>query len=556
MDGKKSNYLKFLSWILIFSQLNITLGCYYYTYSTEPAPSVEKLDQLKNSPNYIIVHRADQAFNLTDVRVDQQAQTIAGVLRPLSNDHNKYLGTKPFPGSANRYKKKGKDATPNVINEVHFYLKDLAPLIEGESVTISASSIEKAEVYDPDTGATTASFVFGGLGIALGVITVIGVIVFLTKSSCPFVYVNNGNEYVFAGEIYSGAIFKSIERDDYLPLPTTQADETLNLIIANKLKEQQYINQLRLLQVSHPTGTRIIPDRLGNVHHIRQPVSLISATVHEHDISTLLAGLDSARFGFNVESGKDFFNDVVVTFPKPADVNEAHLVMNAKNSLWGDYVFGEFTRLFGRSYTSWIEKQNKKAPVEKTWASDQGLAMKVFVEKNGAWEFVDRIDLVGPLAFRDLVVPLDLSDQKSQTVRIKLSAGFMLWDVDYVGMDFSADTGMTINYIQPEQALTNTGESALPSLLQADAHYLIQKTTGDEVKIAFPIESRERGGMQYDYILHSRGYYQHVRDYEGDPEITALLSFKLDGRFSRFSKEKYDEMSQLLKAAEISASIK
>ncbi len=559
MVNRKSIFQRGLSLFLIVVVLNSMVGCYYYTYRVDSAPSIAKIDKLKNSPNYIIIHQADQAFNLKNVKVDQQGQILSGVLQALSPDHLKYLETKSHPGSTNRYKKKTKGSvvgTPRVVNEVHFYVKDIS-LNEGEEIAIPLASIEKIEVYDPDTGATTASFFFGGVGIVIGTLTLVFIIILLTKSSCPFVYVNNGDEYVFAGEIYSGAIFQSIERDDYLMLPKIITDQLLDIKVANKLKEQQYINQLGVMQVSHPTETRVLPDRQGAVHLITNQVRLTEAIVDNEDITPLLQHHDSTNFTFNSEKGKDFFNEVTLTFPKSSLSKEGHLVMHAKNSLWGDYLFGEFTKLFGSKYSSWIEKQNKKPTVETaSWAVDQGLAMKVYVEINNEWKFVDIVDLVGPLAFRDLVVPIDLTNHHSETLKIKLSSGFMMWDLDYVGMDYSADSGMEVKYLNPSQAITNEGENVVTSMMSCDQEYLAQKKTGDEVTVSFPLNVVKREGVEYDYILHSRGYYQHVRDYDGSPEITTLLSFKLQGRFSRFSKEKYDEMNQIMQVAEISASAK
>lgn len=553
---RKSKYMRLLSWLLIFSLLNATSGCNYYTFTADTAPAIEKLDKLKNSPNFIIIHHADQAFNFRSVKVDQQAQTISGQLTELGPESSMYKSTKSQPGTANRYKKKGPGATPYVINEVHFYVRDIA-LKEGESITLPLSSIEKVEVYDPDTGATTASHIFGAIGVIAGLLLVISIIILLTKSSCPFVYVNNGSEYVFAGEIYSGAIFKGIERDDYLLLPHIEAEDNVEVIIANKLKEKQYINQLGIIQVGHPTGTQVFPDKQGAVHLVRHPLPMIGASVNDQDITSLLLKLDSTHFTFNEQSGDYFFNEVMITLPKPTPAREGHLIMNTKNSLWGDYVFGEFTKLFGSSYSSWLENQNKKPEYESgKWAVDQGLAMKVFIETNGEWMLSDTIDLVGPLAFRDLVVPLNLTHHTGDTVRIKLSAGFMMWDLDYVGIDYSHDDQMNINYIKPSVATTEENENALVSILNADHDYLAQEKTGDEVTITFPIAPVKSADIKYDYVLHARGYYQHVRDYKGSPEITTLLSFKREGRFSQFSKEKLDEMNQLLQLAEISASIK
>ncbi len=543
---------------LILILLHINFSCYYYTYTVDKNPSVEKLDKLKNSPNYLIIHQADQAYNLRNIKVDQQAQTLNGVLQPLPPDHLKYLETKPQPGSSNRYKKTSSrpgEATPYVVNEVHFYVNNLL-LTDGKELTIPLSSIEKIEVYDPDTGATTASFILGGIGIFFGALLIVAIIFLLTKSSCPFLYVNNGQEFVFAGEIYSGAIFKSIERDDYLALPRLNIDSVLEIKISNKLKEQQFINQVGVLQVSHPRGTKILPDRYGKIHLLQSRVEMIKANVGKQDIKALIQKHDSIQFSFNAEHRNDYFNDVVITFPKPKNVKEGHLILNLKNSLWGDYVFGEFTKLFGSAYPSWIEKQNKKEkPDLAGWTTEQGLNIKVSIEQNNEWKYVDIVDLVGPLAFREVVVPIELTGNSSDLLKIRLSAGFMLWDLDYAGIDYTADENIDVSYLNPLTAIANDGTNALSSLTEKDNVYHVQKNIGDEVAITFRLAANKSAGVQ-DYVFHSRGYYNHVRDYKESPQVSELLSFKMNGRFSRFSKEKLDEMNQLMSVAEIAAIVK
>lgn len=547
-----------IAWLMIGIILNLTLSCRYYTYSSDPNPTLEKIDKLKNSPNYLIIHQTDQALNLKNIKVDNDSKTLSGVLQALPPEHLQYLETKPFPGSSNHYRKKSgnpKANTPQVVNEVHLYVKDLE-LKEGENITIPMASIEKIEVYDPDTGATTASFVLGGVAIAGGVSLIIVIIIILTKSSCPFVYVDNGDGYVFAGEIFSGAIFKSIERDDFLLLPVPDSVKSIEINISNKLKEKQFINQVKLLQVSHPAGTEVLPDRLGNMHLIANKRQLLNAQCAEQDVTPLLKNLDDTHFTFNSESGQDYFNEVVMTFPKPTDSKEGHLILNAKNSLWGDYLFGEFTHLFGKSYSSWIEKQNKKPRAEASrWAEEQGLAMKVFVEENNQWKYVDRVDLVGPLAFRNLVVPIDLNGNHQNSLRIKISAAFMMWDVDYLAMDYSSDEGIDVKDLPLSQAITNEGINAIEAIARNDNSYLNQLNTGEELHLSFP-NTKPSLNKTNSFVLYTRGYYQHVREYTNDPEIVQLIRFRSAGRFSQFSKEKFDEINRLMESTVISSSTK
>jgi hypothetical protein len=153
------------------------------------------------------------------------------------------------------------------------------------------------------------------------------------------------------------------------------------------------------------------------------------------------------------------------------------------------------------------------------------------------------------------VVPIDLSDHTGDQVKIKLTTGFMMWDLDYAGMDYTADGGLEVRHINPTMATTHEGHDVLPLIQNNDDDYLIQKNVGDYAKVLFP-KSQKLPGVDYDYILHSRGYYNHVREYTGDPQRLELLTFKSPGRFSRFSKEKLDEMNMILQHAEISASTK
>lgn len=549
----RSHLSKMISWLLILALLNVNFGCSYYYYKVEKDPSMEKLDKLKESPRYLIIHQSDLAFHLSNVKVDQANQTMSGVLQVLPPEHLKYKDTKKRPGASNRYQKTSTSkvvGTPHVVNEVHIYVDNLT-LQENEPLLIPFNSIKRIEVYDRDIGAT----VLAVLGTYAAVGLLVGIIIMLTKSSCPFVYVNNGEEYAFAGEIYSGAIFKNLERDDYLLLPRTST-EAIDLTIANMLKEEQFVNQLTILEVSHPEGTHVLPAQDGSVHLINTPVNLIRAEAGYESITMLLQKQDSIDFTFNSENQDDYFNEVVLTFPREGDTREGHLILHTKNSLWGDYVFGEFTKLFGRSYGTWIAKQNNRTEPElKNWKEDQGLAMQVYLETKTGWKLVDDLDLVGPLAYRDLVIPIDLSDHTGDQVKIKLTTGFMMWDLDYAGMDYTADAGLEVRHISPTMATTHDGHDALPLIQNNDTDYLIQKNVSDYAKILFP-KGKKLPGVDHDYILHSRGYYNHVREYTDDPQRLELLTFKTPGRFSRFSKEKLDEMNMILQHSEISASTK
>jgi hypothetical protein len=132
----------------------------------------------------------------------------------------------------------------------------------------------------------------------------------------------------------------------------------------------------------------------------------------------------------------------------------------------------------------------------------------------------------------------------------------MMWDLDYVAVDYSEDRELETRFITPTKAINQDPQDVLPNLTSKDNIYLEQLRTGDEAYLQFPIKRSSSSEFVYDYILHSRGYYNHVRDYTGEINRIELLSFKDKGRFSRFSKEKSDEMQYVFQHAIISASAK
>ncbi len=48
--------------------------------------------------------------------------------------------------------------------------------------------------------------------------------------------------------------------------------------------------------------------------------------------------------------------------------------------------------------------------------------------------------------------------------------------------------------------------------------------------------------QQQTVILHTSGYYEHVRNYSGVPKIKFLKGFSKPGAFAAFSKSKYTEV--------------
>jgi len=76
----------------------------------------------------------------------------------------------------------------------------------------------------------------------------------------------------------------------------------------------------------------------------------------------------------------------------------------------------------------WIEqKRNDNPAMLNQWASEQSLPLSVYIKEAGQWKLAEKIPTVGPLAARDLCIPINLSKDADEITEIKLSCGFMFW---------------------------------------------------------------------------------------------------------------------------------
>ncbi len=535
-----------MSLIMLLMYMHIAIGCTYYKVTN--AESIDPVSaDVHNNSRYFIVHQGSNAWHFSHIALDNDKEQMTGTLETLPETHKYYQTTNPE--GPNRIKVSSADMTNHQINsnnpayEVHFYISEYME-DQNAQITIPIKSIKKIEIYDKDVSANTVSSVFTALGIAAGVLVVVGVIVALTKSSCPFVYTHDGSSYHFAGEMYGGAIYSSLERNDFMPLPGfTPSQGEYQLMISNKLLERQYTNLAELIVVEHPGGSKVLLDKNGHIETLFNPETPLKALSDKNiDHTKSIESIDSSSYLFDEEctTNKELSN-LNLTFNKPLQSSSGKLVINIKNSYWLDYVYGKFNEQFGTYFNAFSEAQ-KSVPARKInqWTLDQNIPLSVYVQTDDGWKFIDYFNVTGPLASRQMVMVVDLSKVHGQEVKIKLESGFMFWDLDYVAMDFSEDIPVKVSNLSATSAIDEKGREVSALLAFTDDGYLVQPEVGNEVTITYPSCEPENNNLQ-TVFLHSGGYYEYIRDYKNMPDFIALSSFKQKGSFAKFSKRKYNE---------------
>lgn len=519
--------------------LNLTVGCHMFKVTQyDNLNTKQALNDIEAS-DYIIVHIGNENYHINQLKVDLDKNEISGYRTSISNEHNLFPNPRPV---GNQYIRKFESPE----NEVHIYISN-AQEKERDLVLIPFGSIERLDIYDNQVGATIASYVFLGLGIGAGVAGIVMIVVALLKTSCPFVYMLNGDEYKFNGEIFAGAIDPNLERDDYMPLPNFKAQNGIfELKITNELKERQYTDIAELFCIEHAKDVQVLMDSYGKFYSIKNPSAPISATTNKgSDLLSFVTKLDSISYMFTDEmSDNQDFSDISFKFQNNIKSKEGKLVLNLKNTLWMDYIFERFCAQFGDKYNSFAALQRNKSAKEKTaWAKAQGMLLEVQIKTKAGWKTVDNINMVGPLASRSIIVPIDLTGHSEDNIEIRLKSGYHFWEVDYAAMDYTENENLKIKPLELTKAEDENGVDLKSTILKSDGIYLEQLYIGAQAFFTFKEAPLSNSNNMTSLFLHTRGYYQYIRNYTGKPNISELKKFKNPGSFTHFARTRLFELA-------------
>lgn len=534
---------------LFFFLLFALSGCFQYFYKTHTrhSLSMENMQRLQEANKYFIIHFPDSAVAIANIKADKEK--IEGDLVEISPEHKKYLNPDkksrvtaqdPYTPGKKRYRVKAKDRK-NAFMEVHMYT-DQPMQREQQHVSIPVSAFKRIDVYELDKDATSMNHFLSVVGTTLVVGAAAVLITFAIACNCPQVYVKNDGDYQFVSGVYSGAVYSSMERTDYLPLGHLPSrDNTYCIKIKNVEDEEQFINRMQLLQVQHPAGMSVLLDRHGKPLSYQKPQHPLSVTMNQQtDISRLVTAIDGNMYQFDGQSNADGFSSMEMSFAKPAAAEKAKLVLHARNSPWSGYLYHSFAELFGTGYEKWRIEKDKSDPKEmEEWQKNQSLPLMVYIERNGQWELVDYFAHTGNTASRDLIMELDVSKIQGNNVKVKLATAYRFWDLDFAGMDFSANAATTIKLVNPSKAARAGGESLENLVSAVDSQYGFL-ASGEEMNIEY--QDLPAAKEKSSYFFVATGYYHNTKKYEGKPQVETLLKFRSKGAFDRYSRLKYEEL--------------
>lgn len=173
------------------------------------------------------------------------------------------------------------------------------------------------------------------------------------------------------------------------------------------------------------------------------------------------------------------------------------------------------------------------------WTEEQHIPLEVSLLTPDGWTLITHLKTVGPIANRSVVVPVETNLAAGENIQIRIRTGFMFWELDFAALDTQPDSKYTITRISPGSAVDEKGNSVLKELLGNDELYLSQPEPGNYATLTYNWNKLPAPGNQYTVILHTRGYYEPIRDYTGNPMTGELNKFREPGAMARFSLDLY-----------------
>lgn len=420
-------------------------------------------------------------------------------------------------------------------------------------VSIPFEHINRAEVHDLRLGATIVSI---GLGVTALTVLIVAIVDDGDSKpkrnpppegqSCPFIFIKNGNTQHFVGEIYAGATHSCLERHDYLTLQKfTPTNNSYSLMMANYLQEIQYTNLLELFVFDHPKETNLLVDKYGNHHTFSNPVTAIDATDKMgKSIAFELKEQDNIKHLSDLTHNTSIIEPIYLSFNRPKHCKTAKLIIKGKNTTWLEHTMGQYIDGFGKKHQKWNNRKLLKFKDEiRQWQFDQSIPLSVYLKSNNKWQFVDYFQVSGSIIDKMDILNLDITKATSELIEIKLVTGSLFWELDYVAMDFSENITVEKSVIPASEAFDLNKQDALKYIQHDDKKYLIQADIGNEVNLSFPTPSLKKN-FKRSIILHSKGYYKVINDASGKPDKEFIMNSSNPSHFTKFSKDKFDELYQ------------
>lgn len=364
--------------------------------------------------------------------------------------------------------------------------------------------------------------------------------------SCPTIYSGVDSAMVLESELFSNSIAPMLESRDVTPLHGQPENGILELEVRNEALETHYINHMELLEVIHNSNTRVISANDKSVLEIGEFVDPVSVhDSHGKDLHKILADTDSLAYDFTFQDNATFtevkWDSIDLVFP-PTDSDSGALYINLRNSLFTtvllyDYLFGSQ----GVNSLDWIS--NELATVSGAVAlgdfNHTYMGLRIEKRMDNVYKQIGRIQNTGPIAWREIAVPVSMMPGDSLHLRLKFLSDS--WRINEIKLAAHAEP-VDVRYI-PIHKMYDTNGNSTPEkveLLQGGDDRYVVTYPGDRFTISFETGTVP-DGKKAGYLLSGQGYYiEWIRDHWLD-NIKSGTPIEYSGDLIRLAQQKWQK---------------
>jgi len=400
-------------------------------------------------------------------------------------------------------------------------------------------------------------------------------------SSCPFLYTWNGDKFTFVtdfmgggemGYLESPGVYNVADPDEYVRITDAQLRERngrYDLRVTNELEEVLYVDQLKLMAVTHYGDVEVFPNEGMRVHPapyqlfaIRNVRPLASAVDDAgRNLLPELAAVDrkfATSFPLEPIRGYAKAHAVTLQLPPSAPHSDARTVLLLTG--WTDYAFS----------------------TDNLAGSQSGLTLAAPIlqvrERDGHWRDVN--DDVGIPIGRPQTLVLDVTDYALQPLRLVTSMR-VYWDrisvadadalqprpvvlepqqADLHWRGFSAEIspdgrepfGYDYSRVTPRSPWKlmpgrYTREGDVRELLRAVDDRFVISRPGDEIRLSFDASALPPllPGMRRTFVLYASGYSKEMDLHSASPDAATPIPFRAMPRYPYASSVRYPHDADL-----------
>ena len=393
-------------------------------------------------------------------------------------------------------------------------------------------------------------------------------------SSCPYLYVWNGERFEFVTDFMGGGemghldapgVYNTPDPDEYVRIPENLLKERngrYELRVTNELEEAMFVDRLQLIAVAHPREAEVYPNeglnfpapkfRIYTTRDARLPLAAVDD--HGHDVLPRITQIDREYpDDFRLHSIRGFADEHTLTLKLPAG-NRTRLLLTG----WTDYAWSSDNLAASQSGKALSlpalqvkDKEGHWRTVIESIGIPVGRPQTIVADLTGKFLSASReVRIVTNMRiyWDRILVDTSAGDAPLQLTRLAPTIADLRWrgySREYspdgrqpLGYDYNQ-----ISFTSPWKVMTGryTREGEVRELLSASDDMFVISRPGDELALSFPagkLPPLPRGWTR-TFLLYADGFSKEMDINSASPDQVGPLPFHGMSKYPYSWPERY-----------------